>query len=213
MAAQKSGQEGAPKRTSSRRGAGQAAAAGKPSADAAKPAPARRSSRTSAARKEDAAVASKAPQAEKAAPKQEQAAPKPEPKPVSAPAPKNDAEASKAPQAPKTEAQPTKAEPHPTKEVTRMANAVEALGMIETKGMVGAVEAADAMVKAANVKLTGKERVGGGLVTVFVRGDVGAVKAATDAGAAAAQRVGELLSVHVIPRPDGMVESILPHAE
>ena len=94
-----------------------------------------------------------------------------------------------------------------------MASTTEALGMIETKGMVGAVEAADAMVKAANVRLVGKERVGGGLVTVFVRGDVGAVKAATDAGAAAAQRVGELLSVHVIPRPDGMVESILPHAE
>ena len=72
------------------------------------------------------------------------------------------------------------------------------------------VEAADAMVKAANVTLVGKERVGGGLVTVFVRGDVGAVKAATDAGAAAAQRVGELISVHVIPRPDGSVESILP---
>ena len=94
-----------------------------------------------------------------------------------------------------------------------MASTTEALGMIETKGMVGAVEAADAMVKAANVRLVGKERVGGGLVTVFVRGDVGAVKAATDAGAAAAQRVGELLSVHVIPRPDGMVESILPSAE
>ena len=93
-----------------------------------------------------------------------------------------------------------------------MASTTEALGMIETKGMVGSVEAADAMVKAANVRLIGKERVGGGLVTVFVRGDVGAVKAATDAGAAAAQRVGELLSVHVIPRPDGMVESILPHA-
>jgi ethanolamine utilization protein EutM len=96
---------------------------------------------------------------------------------------------------------------------TGMANTTEALGMIETKGLVGSVEAADAMVKAANVRLIGKERVGGGLVTVFVRGDVGAVKAATDAGAAAAQRVGELISVHVIPRPDGMVESILPQAE
>ena len=112
---------------------------------------------------------------------------------------------------PKTEA-PKSAVPR-TKEVSSMANTIEALGMIETKGMVGSVEAADAMVKAANVRLIGKERVGGGLVTVFVRGDVGAVKAATDAGAAAAQRVGELLSVHVIPRPDGMVESILPHAE
>lgn len=85
-----------------------------------------------------------------------------------------------------------------------------ALGMVETRGLVAAIEAADAMVKAANVQLVGKEQVGGGLVTVFVRGDVGAVKAATDAGAAAAQRVGELLSVHVIPRPDGSVETILP---
>lgn len=89
----------------------------------------------------------------------------------------------------------------------------EALGMIETKGLVGAVEAADAMVKAANVSLVGKELVGGGLVTVMVRGDVGAVKAATDAGAAAADRVGELLSVHVIPRPHEEVEFILPSAK
>jgi ethanolamine utilization protein EutM len=85
-----------------------------------------------------------------------------------------------------------------------------ALGMIETKGLVGAIEAADAMVKAANVKLIGKEYIGGGFVTVMVRGDVGAVKAATDAGAAAAQRVGELVSAHVIPRPHEDVESILP---
>src|ERR1700681_3553711 len=77
---------------------------------------------------------------------------------------------------------------------------LEALGMVETKGFVGAVEAADAMVKAANVQLLGKEYIGAGYVTVFVRGDVGAVKAATDAGAAAARRVGELISVHVIPR-------------
>ena len=90
-----------------------------------------------------------------------------------------------------------------------MAN-MNALGMIETKGLVGAIEAADAMVKAANVTLIGKEQVGGGLVTVMVRGDVGAVKAATDAGAAAAQRVGELISVHVIPRPHSEVEVILP---
>ena len=86
----------------------------------------------------------------------------------------------------------------------------EALCMIETKGLVGAIEAADAMVKAANVNLIGKVLVGGGLVTVMVRGDVGAVKAATDAGAAAAQRVGELLSVHVIPRPHSDLENILP---
>ena len=85
----------------------------------------------------------------------------------------------------------------------------EALGMIETKGLVGSIEAADAMVKAANVTLVGKEHVGGGLVTVLVRGDVGAVKAATDAGAAAAQRVGELLSVHVIQRPHTEVETII----
>ena len=84
------------------------------------------------------------------------------------------------------------------------------LGMIETKGLIGAIEAADAMVKSANVQLVGKEQVGGGLVTVMVRGDVGAVKAATDAGAAAAQRVGELISVHVIPRPHHEVEYILP---
>ncbi|GAA4292126.1 BMC domain-containing protein [Anaerocolumna aminovalerica] len=86
-----------------------------------------------------------------------------------------------------------------------------ALGMIETKGLVGAIEAADSMVKAANVALIGKEQVGGGLVTVMVRGDVGAVKAATDAGAAAAERVGELISVHVIPRPHTEVDGILPH--
>lgn len=89
---------------------------------------------------------------------------------------------------------------------------LNALGMIETKGLVGAIEAADAMVKAANVTLVGKEKVGGGLVTVLVRGDVGAVKAATDAGAAAAERVGELVSVHVIPRPHGEVEILLPSA-
>ena len=87
---------------------------------------------------------------------------------------------------------------------------LEALGMIETRGLVGAIEAADSMVKAANVTLVGKEYIGAGYVTVMVRGDVGAVKAATDAGAAAARRVGELVSVHVIPRPHGEVEKILP---
>lgn len=87
---------------------------------------------------------------------------------------------------------------------------LEALGMVETKGFVSAVEAADAMVKAANVKLIGKEYIGAGYVTIFVRGDVGAVKAATDAGAAAARRVGELISVHVIPRPHNEVERVLP---
>ena len=88
-----------------------------------------------------------------------------------------------------------------------------ALGMVETKGLVGSVEAADAMVKAANVTLIGKVHVGGGLVTVMVRGEVGAVKAAVDAGAAAAQRVGNLISQHVIPRPHNEVEGILPHID
>jgi len=89
---------------------------------------------------------------------------------------------------------------------------MEALGLIETKGLVGAIEAADAMVKTANVVLVGKEYIGAGFVTVTVRGDVGAVKAATDAGAAAARRVGELVAVHVIPRPHEEVEKILPGA-
>ena len=87
---------------------------------------------------------------------------------------------------------------------------LQALGMIETKGLIGSIEAADAMVKAANVQLIGKVHVGGGLVTVMVRGDVGAVKASVEAGGAAAKRVGELISVHVIPRPHGDVEGILP---
>ena len=94
----------------------------------------------------------------------------------------------------------------------KMAN-TNALGMVETRGLVAAIEAADAMVKAANVQLVGKEQVGGGLVTVMVRGDVGAVKAATDAGAAAAEKVGELVSVHVIPRPHAEVDSVLPHGK
>ena len=88
----------------------------------------------------------------------------------------------------------------------------EALGMIETKGLVGSIEAADAMVKTAQVVLTGREYVGSGYVTVIVRGDIGAVKAAVDAGARAARRVGELVSVHVIPRPFGEVDSHLPEA-
>ena len=86
----------------------------------------------------------------------------------------------------------------------------EALGMIETKGLVGAIEAADAMVKSANVTLIGYEKIGSGLVTVMVRGDVGAVKAAVEAGSSAAQRVGEVISTHVIPRPHDDVEKILP---
>ena len=86
---------------------------------------------------------------------------------------------------------------------------MEALGMIETKGLVAMIEAADAMVKAANVTLVGYEKIGAGLVTAIVRGDVAAVKAATDAGAAAARRVGELVSVHVIPRPHRELEQVL----
>ncbi len=86
----------------------------------------------------------------------------------------------------------------------------EALGMVETRGLVAAIEAADAMVKAANVHLMGKEQIGSGLVTVMVRGDVGAVKASVEAGASAARRVGELVSTHVIPRPHADVEGILP---
>jgi len=93
-----------------------------------------------------------------------------------------------------------------------MANA-NALGMVETRGLVGAIEAADAMVKAANVTLVGKEQVGAGLVTVMVRGDVGAVKAAVDAGAASARAVGEVVSIHVIPRPHMDTEKIIPHLD
>ena len=89
----------------------------------------------------------------------------------------------------------------------------QALGMIETKGLVASIEAADAMVKAANVTLIGKVHVGGGLVTVMVRGDVGAVKASVDAGAASARAVGEVVSVHVMPRPHTDVEKILPHMD
>ena len=87
---------------------------------------------------------------------------------------------------------------------------MEALGMIETKGLVGLIEAADAMVKAARVKLVSYEQIGGGFVTALVRGDVAACKAATDAGAAAAECIGELVSVHVIPRPHGDLEDVFP---
>jgi microcompartment protein CcmL/EutN len=86
----------------------------------------------------------------------------------------------------------------------------QALGMVETRGLVAAIEAADAMVKAANVTLIGTEKIGSGLVTVMVRGDVGAVKAATETGAIAAKKLGELVAVHVIPRPHADVEKILP---
>ena len=118
------------------------------------------------------------------------------------PAPKPEPKATQAPQ--KT------SQTQHTRRNKDMAN-TNALVMVETRGLVGAIEAADAMVKSANVQLVGKEQVGGGLVTVMVRGDVGAVKAATDAGAAAAEKVGELISVHVIPRPHAEVNAILPH--
>lgn len=91
-----------------------------------------------------------------------------------------------------------------------MTSNTNSLGMVETRGLVAAIEAADAMVKSANVQFVGKEQIGGGLVTVMVRGDVGAVKAATDAGASAAEKIGELVSVHVIPRPHAEVDAILP---
>ena len=91
--------------------------------------------------------------------------------------------------------------------------AMEALGMVETRGLVAAIEAADAMVKAANVTLMGTEKIGSGLVSVMIRGDVGAVKAATEAGQAAAARLGEIVAVHVIPRPHGDVETILPSVQ
>jgi ethanolamine utilization protein EutM len=101
--------------------------------------------------------------------------------------------------------------PHQPKQRTEMTTNI-ALGLIETRGLVGAVEAADAMCKAARVTLIGKEISGGGLVTVMVRGEVGAVKAAVEAGAAAARRVGELLSQHVIPRPAVDIEAFIPPA-
>ena len=96
----------------------------------------------------------------------------------------------------------------PKKEVRKMA--LEALGMVETRGLVAAIEAADAMVKAANVQLIGTEKIGSGLVSVMVRGDVGAVKSAVEAGASSASRLGELIATHVIPRPHEDVEKILP---
>lgn len=89
-------------------------------------------------------------------------------------------------------------------------DSMDALGMIETKGLTALIEAADAMVKAARVQLVGYQQIGGGLVTALVRGDVAACKAATDAGAAAAKRVGELIAVHVIPRPHGELEDVFP---
>ena len=110
--------------------------------------------------------------------------------------------AAKKPAEVKVEAEPK------VKEVTRMA--LEALGMVETRGLVAAIEAADAMVKAANVELIGTEKIGSGLVSVMVRGDVGAVKAAVEAGSSSAGSLGEVIATHVIPRPHNDVEKILP---
>ena len=105
-------------------------------------------------------------------------------------------------------AQEKKTTTKPSREVKKMS--LEALGMIETRGLVAAIEAADAMVKAANVELIGTEKIGSGLVSVMVRGDVGAVKSAVEAGSNAASRLGEIIATHVIPRPHGDVEKILP---
>ena len=112
--------------------------------------------------------------------------------------------------APKKSAVENKAveKPEIKKEEKKMA--LEALGMVETRGLVAAIEAADAMLKAANVVLVGTEKIGSGLVSVMVRGDVGAVKAAVEAGRTSAQRLGEIVATHVIPRPHGDVEKILP---
>ena len=108
--------------------------------------------------------------------------------------------------APSAAAQPATTTPVMKKEKTNM----EALGMVETRGLVAAIEDADAMVKAANVTLIGSEKIGSGLVSIMVRGDVGAVKAAVEAGGAAASRLGEVIATHVIPRPHGDVEKLLP---
>ena len=97
-----------------------------------------------------------------------------------------------------------------TKEQEKNIMVQQALGMVETRGLVAAIEAADAMLKAANVELVGTEKIGSGLVSVMVRGDVGAVKAAVEAGLAAAQKLGEIIATHVIPRPHTDVEKILP---
>ena len=122
------------------------------------------------------------------------------------------------PQAPKVKAAETKAKTvevkeKTTKNTTEQENKTmvqQALGMVETRGLVAAIEAADAMLKAANVELVGTEKIGSGLVSVMVRGDVGAVKAAVEAGLAAAQKLGEIIATHVIPRPHTDVEKILP---
>ena len=108
----------------------------------------------------------------------------------------------------KTETKTNTTKKSETKEIKTMVQ--QALGMVETRGLVAAIEAADAMLKAANVELVGTEKIGSGLVSVMVRGDVGAVKAAVEAGLAAAQKLGEIIATHVIPRPHTDVEKILP---
>jgi microcompartment protein CcmL/EutN len=112
---------------------------------------------------------------------------------------------------PAAEAKQKPVPPKPKQEVRKMAQ--EALGMVETRGLTAAIEAADAMLKAANVELVGSEKIGSGLVTIMVRGDVGAVKAAVESGAASAERIGELVATHVIPRPHNDVEKILPYVK
>ncbi len=167
------------------------------------------------------AIHAKLAQAQPPADPEAQPPPAPKPKPKPSPPPKAATASGDQPSIVNPPSEPKAAPPpaappsQPTQqEEQKMADInMIALGMVETKGLVGAIEAADAMVKAANVKLIGKEKIGAGYVTVMVRGDVGAVKAATDAGAAAAQRVGELVSVHVIPRPHNDVEAILPSLE
>ena len=131
-------------------------------------------------------------------------------KTASTPAKKSTTTTKKATTAPKADA--TKNAPVEVKKVIKEEKRMsqEALGMIETRGLVAAIEAADAMVKAANVQLIGTEKIGSGLVSVMVRGDVGAVKSAVEAGGAAAQKLGEIIATHVIPRPHGDVEKILP---
>ena len=121
---------------------------------------------------------------------------------------KSGAKKTAAPKKQTTKATAPAVETKPKMEEKKMA--LEALGMVETRGLVAAIEAADAMVKAANVELIGTEKIGSGLVSVMVRGDVGAVKAATESGSAAASKLGELVAVHVIPRPHADVEKILP---
>ena len=121
---------------------------------------------------------------------------------------KSGAKKTAAPKKQTTKATAPAVETKPKMEEKKMA--LEALGMVETRGLVAAIEAADAMVKAAEVELIGTEKIGSGLVSVMVRGDVGAVKAATESGSAAASKLGELVAVHVIPRPHADVEKILP---